>query len=234
MRGFVGLVLAGCVLVTAACGGSGGSSASDDEKPYVDAMAKSMVDDKDVQATQKEADCFAPRIVAAVGVAKLKAAKVSPREFAEAESLKDLGVTISRENEAEVGDAFGDCISAKTLEGLSGGDFKDLPPECTDTFSPKSLGPIVAIVFTRGEDAVGSDSLAQLITHDPACAEAALIKGVVDDGTLTKAQGECVKDKLDDGDAVAIMKAGLTDGDDWPTKNPDLASKFRDAMAACQ
>src|SRR5262245_42630105 len=234
MRAFVGFALAACMLGAAACGGSSsGDSASDEEKPYVDAMAKSMVDDKDAPATQKEADCFAPRVVAAVGVAKLKDADVTAQEFADADSLKDLHVTINPDSETEIGDAFGDCISAKTLEGLTGNELKDLPPQCSDLVSPKTLGPVVAVVFTRGEDAAAK-SFAQLFTRDPACAEAVLVKSLVDDGTLTSSQGDCVKNKLDDDDAVAIFTAASTSGDAWATKNPDLAAAFQDAVTACQ
>lgn len=101
MRRFFALTLVAVFLT--ACGSDGGSASSTEGRKYVDAAMKSYKDSKSASQafTRTQAECVAKGLVDSVGVDKLKAAGVTPSDFAESGGpFKAVGSKLSRK-EAE-------------------------------------------------------------------------------------------------------------------------------------
>ena len=90
-RRAIGTVIIGAAILLSACGGGGGG-VDKASQPYVDALIADLQkrDNSDLKATKKEAECFAPKLVAAVGGgAALNGAGATPAKVVAADSVVD-------------------------------------------------------------------------------------------------------------------------------------------------
>lgn len=110
VRSFL-LVPVTLAVLLAGCGGSGSGSEgkSDEAKPYVDAMATSMAEEKDSPFDEEQSRCFSERLVDVVGIDKVKAAG-TPEDFAgKGDDLEFDHLDISREQGEEIYANFDEC-----------------------------------------------------------------------------------------------------------------------------
>ena len=103
-----GLVL---LLVLTGCGLSGGDALSGDDKTAAENIGSGIAD-SDTPLSQEESDCFAEKLVDAVGVDKLKEYEIITDDL---EYGDDLGSTAMDEDDADgAADAFVDCVDIET------------------------------------------------------------------------------------------------------------------------
>ena len=108
MRRTTPLVLATLVSVLLTACGGGGDGDSDEAKPYVDAMAKSMASE-DSPMDEEQSRCFSEGFVDVVGIEKIKETG-TPEEFAgESDDLDFAELNLSEDQGNEIYGKFDDC-----------------------------------------------------------------------------------------------------------------------------
>ena len=182
-RGFALVILVGLL---AACGSSG-SSASADEQKYIDAMMKSY-DASDAKQTlsRGQAKCISERFVKTVGVAHLKAAKLTPADLAKKDNgFTAVGRTLTRDEAEQVAGIFtdGGCLNFTdvAIKQLNEGSnpFKKVPKENVRCLFDRLLAK-PAFKNAMVEGILGSDT-----------SDAAFTKAFGDQATLVSVMLKC-------------------------------------------
>ncbi|HKE74613.1 MAG TPA: hypothetical protein VKB57_13415 [Acidimicrobiales bacterium] len=116
------LALAALPLVfLAACSGDAGHGGGDeatDPKPYIHAAVASMTADKDLPFDEATATCVSTALVDVVGADALARAKVTPEEFANAESYDVLAVDVADDARAKLGKGLEACDTTKAFGSM--------------------------------------------------------------------------------------------------------------------
>jgi hypothetical protein len=143
---------------------SGGTAGGADAQAYVDAMIESFdnSDPDELQINREQAQCLAPLWVEAIGVDRLAAAGVEPRDFAEEGDVDLTTVGLTDNDGNAMYDAFGECdIDVKTLfvESFSADrDVSEADQDClADAMSDDLLRRIMVITFVEGEEALNQN-----------------------------------------------------------------------------
>ena len=116
------VLLAALMLALAGCGGSSG-----DDKKAAENISKSIREDSDA-ISQKDADCFAEKVVDNVGVDSLKKYGVLDDDLAVKDDVEN--VKMSEDDAEGAADAFTDCIDFDKFFSEALGD--DLGDEVVD------------------------------------------------------------------------------------------------------
>lgn len=153
------LVPAALALVLSACGGGDGSS--EEAKPYVEAMSKSIAEDEDTPLDQKQAECWVEGMIDVVGIDKVKEAG-TPEELAgateddsDAMDLKKL--EIDRDQGEEIYDKFDDCgvdLRQEMLDSMQeDADMSAEAQKCVeDALTDDLLKDFFVTTMVEGED----------------------------------------------------------------------------------
>ena len=155
------LLILPAVLLVASCA-SGGDSASDEAKPYVDAMTKSITADRDSPMNDKQARCFSEGFIDAAGLDKVKKAG-TPREFAdESNDLRFEEMNLTRDEGEEIYAQFDKCgvdLRTALLEDfLSGDEMTAEAKSCVKkTVTDDNLRDFLITMMVSGEDAARKD-----------------------------------------------------------------------------
>ena len=166
--------LAVAVLVLGACGDDDDGATSDgtvtqgsvpaESQPYVESLVAGFTsgDDEDLQLTQEQAECVAPRWVDTIGVDRITDAGIAPEDIgADGNSeLSELGLSEDEGN--ELYDAFGDCdvdLQQAFVDGIAAsGELPDDVAACLEEhFDEDTLRQIMVVTITEGEDALAED-----------------------------------------------------------------------------
>lgn len=146
-------------------GGDGPVDVSDDERPYVEAMAESMLEDEESEfpLTDDQAECFASRTVKVLRVDRLRAAGITPESLGDDEEVlefPDLELTMDEGN--EIYDAFGACgvdLREAMLADMASDD--EMGPgaaACIEgVFTEENLRLFFVTLMVKGEDAMEDD-----------------------------------------------------------------------------
>lgn len=119
-------------------GGDGGdkSPVSGDEQAYIDAMLASFDDEDDLPLDRSQAECMSAGYLDVIGVDRLKAAGISPEDFADDDDALD-GIEFTEEDGQRIYDVFGTCkIDLREMMMTSMAEDDDISPEqaaCFDT-----------------------------------------------------------------------------------------------------
>ena len=162
------------LLVLGACGGDDDAGSSDgtvtpgsapaEAQPYIDSLAAGFTtgEDEDLQLTQEQADCVAPRWVDTIGMERITDAGIAPEDIgAEGNSeLSELGLSEDEGN--ELYEAFGTCgvdLQQAFVDGIAAsGDLPEDVAACLDEhFDADTLQQIMVVTITKGEDALAED-----------------------------------------------------------------------------
>jgi len=168
-RTVVVLAVGALAMSAAACGGdddddAGGGDVSAEAQPYVDAIGAQFRtgDESELQLSQEQADCVAPRWVDAIGVDTFEAEGVTPEEITDEseDELPTLGLDESQGN--ALYDAFEDCdvdVPALLLDSIvAGGDIDDATRDCLqDALDGDLVRSLMVAVVTQGDDALSED-----------------------------------------------------------------------------
>ena len=100
-----------------ASGGDGDAKATD-PKPYIDAAVASMTADKDLPLDAATATCVSTALVDVIGADALARAKVTPDEFANAESYDVLAVDVADDAHAKLRKGLGACDPTKAFSAM--------------------------------------------------------------------------------------------------------------------
>lgn len=125
------------LVVSAGCGGDGGSSKiGDAERPYVDAVAQSLRDDPTMPLDDEQVECLATQVVSAIGVESFEESGVTPEDIAGGADLSAVGA-LSDDQAGEIIDAFfsGKCfdfvqILAESFMTEAGGGLNEEQATC--------------------------------------------------------------------------------------------------------
>jgi hypothetical protein len=234
MRGAL-IFASASVLFAVGCGSSGSESSSSDAQPFVDALVDDMttVDERgDFVLGDDDAGCLAPRLVEIVGMDAIERSQATPEEFAKADSLSELDLTVDSRDEEEIVEAFNQCLDEDSLLPGFADSFgvEQVPEACTAFFSTETWAPIFAATYAHGSEAEITDLFADA---PGACAERLMLSAAVAEGDLATAQADCTADRLDDDDAQEVWRAILADSETWTTTNPELATVFQKAINSC-
>lgn len=172
-------VVAVLSLVAAACGGDdGGTAVSADAKPYVDAMKTAMSESQgedDIEFTESQIDCLAPRWVNVIGVERLESNDITPEDLAEQAQMEfgEMGLT-EKDGEA-LYDAFGACdvnIRELMLASLAEDDVPVAGQACfEEIFTEENTRTLMVATLVQGDDALEEDpELAPLMGSLMGCA----------------------------------------------------------------
>lgn len=177
-------VVAALTLVTAGCsdsdgGGGGNAAVTEENKPYVEAMATSMRssndDSEDVVFTDEEIDCIAPRFVNIIGVDRMKENNVEPADIAADDSIDFSNLDLSDDEGNTLYDTFGECdidLREKMLTGMAADE--DATPEmkaCMEgVFTDENLRKFMVSSMVAGEDAEDDPEIAPLMGQLMGCA----------------------------------------------------------------
>jgi hypothetical protein len=235
MRPIVLLAVAGLAVSVAACS-SGGGKVDAASRPYVDALARDMQQgENEVKATSKEAECFAPRPVAAVGGGdRLKRAGVSPKEFVEADSMQDLrGLTVPAGAVRGVERALADCLDMKALmhKAFAASQGSACLVAHADA---REFAHVAAVGLVDGSEAGNRASAAfgrsVVRTADANCLESLVFGQAGQEGRISKTMADCMARALDDEIARRIVTAAME------SREPaaDDKSAVEGAATACQ
>lgn len=135
--------------------------ADDIATAYVDAMTESMIADEDFPATRKDAECLATKFVDIIGGDRLRAAGVTPEEFADdTMDFSDVGITESQAN--KMYDAFDACnFDLRELMMSEMAEDDDLTPAATacmdQVLTEENLRKLMVRTMVGGEDAADAD-----------------------------------------------------------------------------
>lgn len=101
----------------------GSKSASDAEKPYVEAATASLLAEEDQPFDESEAECIATVMVTTIGVERLEEAGVEPADLEDPsfELSGDAGLEPTAEDEEALANGLTDCIDVVDLfiEGMN-------------------------------------------------------------------------------------------------------------------
>ena len=186
------LLVGGCGSSSKGATASGGGSS--DAKPYVDAyVASAQLGDNTI--TKPEAECVGPKLVAAIGLDRIKKAGVSPQQLMAAKTLSAAHIDVTADGEQEIKAAFAECITAATFTALFNKavplkelGLTKLPTECAQALNAKSFAPVFAAAFVGGKESVASTAKTMVSSLPGACAERFLIAEAAQSITLTAAQ----------------------------------------------
>jgi hypothetical protein len=170
----IAALLGATVLVLGACS-SGDDDAGTDgtvtrgsapagAQPYIDSLVAGFTtgEDEDLQLTQEQAECVAPRWIDTIGVDRITEAGIAPEDIgADGNSeLSELGLSEDEGN--ELYQAFGTCgvdLEQAFVDGIAMSG--DLPPDVAacleEQFDDDTLQRIMVITITKGEDALAED-----------------------------------------------------------------------------
>lgn len=165
-------------LAAAGCGGSSGGSGdkagndkadavSEAERPYVDALAKSMtepVDDDEIVMSDKSAACVAPLFVRIIGVEKLKDNGITPEAFADDDSMDYSKLKITEKDGNALYDTFGQCdVDFRKAMVESFAADEEMTPamaKCMESvLTDDNLRELMVTTMVKGEDAVEDSPL---------------------------------------------------------------------------
>jgi len=150
------LVIGGLAL--AACGGDdGGGDVSDEEQPYVDAIAAQFTgtEEGELTLTTEQAECVAPRWVDIITVERFEEQGVTPEDITDEseDELTTLGLDESQGN--EIYDAFGECdvdITDLLVASFAEGAGPDADVEClTEQFDDDLTRALLVASLTKPE-----------------------------------------------------------------------------------
>lgn len=163
------VVLAAGALALAACGGDdddgGGGDVSDEEQPYVDAIAAQFQtdDESELQLTGEQADCVAPRWVDTIGLDTFEEQAITPEDINDSseDELSTLGLDESQGN--ELYDAFEACdvdVPALLIDSLAADSELDADTvTCIeDNLDADLVRRLMVAVVTQGDDALTGDN----------------------------------------------------------------------------
>lgn len=160
-------LVATLLLVGAACSDDGGDGlgVSDDAKPYVDELSKTLKeeDDDEFQISDDQADCISATWIDILKPERLEENGVKPADLAEGgsdESISKLG--LSKDEGNAMVDAYDDCginLRETFLESLSGDDStSDEQAKCLDdAIDEDLLRDFLVQGFTQGSDSLDAD-----------------------------------------------------------------------------
>lgn len=101
----------------------GSKSASDAEKPYVEAVTASLLAEEDQPFDESEAECIATVMVTTIGVERFEEAGVEPADLEDPsfDLSSDAGLEPTDEDAEALGSGLTDCIDVVDLfiEGMS-------------------------------------------------------------------------------------------------------------------
>lgn len=110
------------VVFLAACSGDAsrgdGDAKATDPKPYIDAAVASMTADKDLPFDEATATCVSTAVVDVIGADALARAKVTPEEFANAETYGVLAVDVPDDAHAQMRKGLEACDPTKAFSSV--------------------------------------------------------------------------------------------------------------------
>lgn len=162
-----GLLAVAGLLVTG-CGDDGGDGASEEvsaeAEPFVEAMKESMrgAEDDELQLSDEQVDCLAPRVINAIGMDRIEASGVTPEELGSDSDIDFSDMDITEDVGNAIYDSFGDCdvnLRDVMLESFAAGG--EMPAEATacieDVLTDDNLRTLMVSMMVNGEDAMASD-----------------------------------------------------------------------------
>ena len=180
------VLVASLTLVTVGCGDSGGgggnAAVNDENRPYVDAMKKSLKasneeDGSDgFQMSEEQMDCVAPRFVNIIGVDRMKENGVTPADIEADETMDFSKLKMTEKDGNALYDTFGDCdINLTELMTASMAADEDMTPAmkaCIEgVFTDENLRKMMVSSMVKGEDAAEEDpELAPVMAQMMGCA----------------------------------------------------------------
>ncbi len=89
------------------------------------------------------AGCLAPRLVEIVGMDAIERSQATPEEFAKADSLSELDLTVDSRDEEEIVEAFNQCLDEDSLLPGFADSFgvEQVPEACNEFFSTETWAP---------------------------------------------------------------------------------------------
>lgn len=147
-------------------GGTSESVGDASEDDYVSAVAATLTKsgEDDLQLTQEQADCVAPKWIDTIGVDRLKDKGISPDEIGDDADDGDLSqLGLSEDEGGELYDAFAACdvdIRQEFVDSLSSDE--DLSEEAVacldDAIDSDLLRRLMVTTITQGDEALDEDS----------------------------------------------------------------------------
>lgn len=157
-------------LVTVGCGddnkGGGNAAVTDENRPYVEAMSTSMKDsredEEDMQLTDAQIDCIAPRFVNIIGVDRMKENGVTPEDLASDDPLDFSTLKMDEKEGNTLYDTFGQCdVNLREVMMTSFAQDDDMSPEMRkcmeDVFTDDNLRTLMVSSMVKGDDAMEND-----------------------------------------------------------------------------
>lgn len=201
-------LVASLALITVGCssdgGGGGNAAVTDENRPYVDAMKKSLAasneEDGDIVLSDGQIDCIAPRFINIIGVDRLEENGVTAAdvEADEAMDFSDLGMDEKEGN--ELYDTFGNCdvnLGETMMASFAEDDeMTDAMKTCMEgVFTDDNLRKLMVSTMVNGDDAAEDDpELAPLMAQLMGCA----FMGMGDDmGEMDTEGGMNFEDDMD-------------------------------------
>ncbi|NLD78680.1 MAG: hypothetical protein GX643_18690 [Acidimicrobiales bacterium] len=160
-------------------GGGGNAAVTDENREFVEALKASMRDSSDdaddVQLTDDEIDCLAPRYVNILGVERIEAAGVTPGDLESSDmDFSDVGITTDDGN--ALFDAFGQCdvnIRERMLESFAADDeMSNAAAACMEgVFTDDNVRKLMVSGMVNGDEDMEDDpELAPLVGQMMGCA----------------------------------------------------------------
>lgn len=147
-------------------GGGGNAAVSDENRPYVDAMKESMrtsnEEDGDLELSDDQIDCLAPRFVNAIGMDNIEAAGVTPDDI-KTSDMDFSGMDLTEEDGNRIYDSFGQCdIDLRELLMVSMADDEEMS-EATATcmegvFTDENLRKFMVSSMVNGDEGMEDDA----------------------------------------------------------------------------
>lgn len=224
-------VLGAILLLLGACSGDDSNGESGDQPPpagrdaYVTALeAELRGDASELPAGDQAPTCVAGALVDTVGIAHLEAEGISVEEFADADTLADLGVDIDSGAIDRLGERISGCIDFIQL-------LADTAPPGYECLVDSVDGDAMSRAFAE-DLALGGGfdpSLVMFETATPACAETVFLATGLASGDLDEAQAACLADNLDDEVPLRILHTTAQGG----SPSEADAGAMAQAFSAC-